>query len=144
MYVLPIHFFTFSSSFEIPIFFPDLNFNSYNAFDLRNLQGKLKIWYVSKIVLTWLCLKTLLKWCQKFCNLPWISKSYSQSLEFFFLPVSQNTFFYFGLWLDLSCTRIATIYSFFSKKQVFISPPTCQHLHNLAAMIWKPTLHMAI
>ena len=90
---------------------------------------------------------------------PWICKICSQLLEQFFLTVSQNSFrhklpispcvlvfpfFYFGLWLNLSCTRIATIHRFIFFKQVFISPPTCQHLHNLAAMIWKPTLLIAI
>ena len=73
----PIYFLTFPAYFSIPIIFSNLNHNSSNLLDLRNLQEQVK---------------------KAFCyhKLFWpftvLKKSFSQSLEQFFLTVGQNNF----------------------------------------------------
>ena len=89
-----ISFLTFPACFAIPIIFSKLNYNFSNLSDIRNLQEQVKkALYYQKLFwpfTVWINCSSDLK---NFANSrPSPFKSFSRSLEQFFLTVGQNNF----------------------------------------------------
>ena len=74
--------------------FSNLNFNCSILLDLRNLQEQVKkAFCYQKIVLTFHCLNKLFLWSQIFFKFLALNfKTFSRSLEQFFLTLGQNNF----------------------------------------------------
>ena len=88
-------FLTFPACFYIPIIFSNLNSNCSNSLDLRNLQEQVKKAF---------CYQKLFWPFTVWINCPSDLKSFSRSLEQFFLTVGQNNFgnkIPFQTWLGL-------------------------------------------
>ena len=89
-----LYFLTFPACFSIPIIFSNLNYNCSNSLDMRNLQEQVKKAFCFQKLFwpftVWINCSSDLK---SFAN-SWPSnfKSFSWSLEQFFLTVCQNNF----------------------------------------------------
>ena len=95
-YVSFCHFLTFPACFSIPIIFSNFDFNCYNLSSLKNLQEQVKKAFCYQELFwpftVWINCSSDLKNFEN--SLPSASnfKSFSQSLEQFFLTVGQNNF----------------------------------------------------
>ena len=90
------HFLTFPACFKIPIIFSNLNYNCSNLLDLRNLQKQVKKAFCYQRYFWPLSVRTNCSSDLKMFadSQPSASKikSFSRSLEQFFLTVGQNNF----------------------------------------------------
>ena len=90
------HFLTFPACFSIPNFFSNLNSNCSNSLDLRNIQEQVKKAFCYQKLFwpftVWINCSNDLKIFANSRPLASNFKSFSQSLEQFFLAVGQNNF----------------------------------------------------
>ena len=91
-----MYFLTFSACFSIPIIFSNLNYNCSNLLDMRNLQEQVKKAFCYQELFrpftVWInCSSDLKIFANSRLSAPKF-KSFSRSLEQFFLTVGQNNF----------------------------------------------------
>ena len=103
----------FPAEFWIPIVFPNFNFNCPKILELKNLPEQVKKEFCCQNLFwpfnVWINCSNDLK---NFANSPpsaWNFKSFSQSLEQFFLTVGQNNFINKYFWKGVHHTRLNSL-----------------------------------